>query len=331
MGSKYGGIGFAIFILATVAFAMFFPGICRKWGDYETKGLIFPLIQVIMFGMGTTLGPADFWRAFKMPKAVLCGMFLQFTVMPLLGIGIGKAFGFSPEIVAGMILVGSAPGGVASNVITYLAKGNVALSVTMTACSTMASPLMTPLLMSWLAGTIVPVNFGSMFSSIVWMIVFPIAGGLLANEILKRLNWRGAWIDRLLSLISMIGIAVVLAIIVAESRDDLLNVGLWLILAAIVHNGLGYLLGYWGAYGVGLEESARRTVAIEVGMQNCGMATGLAITVLKSTQIALPAAIFGPWMSVSGAMLAAWWQGSAINSPPNETSTCQTKTVSTTN
>jgi BASS family bile acid:Na+ symporter len=184
----------------------------------------------------------------------------------------------------------------------------------------MLSPLMTPLLMSWLAGTIVPVNFGSMFSSIVWMIVFPIAGGLMANEVLKRLKWRGAWIDRLLSLISMLGIAIVLAIIVAESRDDLLNVGLWLILAAIVHNGLGYLLGYWGAYGVGLEESARRTVAIEVGMQNCGMATGLAISVLKSTQIALPAAIFGPWMSVSGAMLAAWWQGSAIDSSSTPTS-----------
>lgn len=320
MGSKYGGIGFAVFILLTVVFAMSFPDICRKWGTYETKALIFPLIQVIMFGMGTTLGPADFLRAFRMPKAVLCGMVLQFTVMPLLGIGIGKAMGFTPEIVAGMILVGAAPGGVASNVITYLAKGNVALSVTMTACSTMASPVMTPLLMSWLAGTIVPVNFGSMFSSIIWMIVVPIVGGLIANEILKRFNWRGAWIDRVLSLISMVGIAVVLAIIVAESRNDLLNVGVWLIVAAILHNGLGYLLGYWGAYCSGLSESERRTVAIEVGMQNCGMATGLAINVLKSAQIALPAAIFGPWMSVSGAMLAAWWQGSAVESIVDSTS-----------
>jgi BASS family bile acid:Na+ symporter len=312
MGSKYGGVGFAIFILLTVLFAMFFPEWCKNWGSIQTKSLIFPLIQVIMFGMGATLGPDDFLRALKMPKAVLCGFVLQFSVMPLLGFGIAKLMGFSPELAAGMILVGSAPGGVASNVITYLAKGNVALSVTMTACSTLASPLMTPLLMSLLAGTIVPVDFGSMFSSIIWMIVIPIGGGLIANEVLKRLNWRGPWLDRCLSIVSMIGIAIVLAIIVAESRDDLLTVGFWLILAAIVHNGLGYLLGYWGAYAAGLEESARRTVAIEVGMQNCGMATGLAIQVLNSTQIALPAAIFGPWMSVSGAMLAAWWQGSAI-------------------
>lgn len=325
MGSKYGGIGFAVFILLTVVFAMFFPDICRKWGSYQTKALIFPLIQVIMFGMGTTLGPADFLRAFKMPKAVVCGLVLQFTVMPMLGIGLGKLMGFSPEIVAGMILVGSAPGGVASNVITYLAKGNVALSVTMTACSTMASPLMTPFLMSWLAGAIVPVNFGDMFFSIVWMIVVPIVGGLIANEVLKRVNWRGAWIDQVLSLISMVGIAIVLAIIVAESRDDLLKVGVWLILAAIIHNGLGYLLGYWGAYAAGLEESARRTVAIEVGMQNCGMATGLAINVLKSAQIALPAAIFGPWMSISGAMLAAWWQGSAVSSEPENAKATETK------
>lgn len=320
MGSKYGGIGFAVFILLTVAFAMCFPDVCRKWGTYETKALIFPLIQVIMFGMGTTLGPDDFLRALKMPGAVLCGLVLQFTVMPLLGYFIGKSMGFPPEIAAGMILVGAAPGGVASNVITYLAKGNVALSVTMTACSTMASPIMTPLLMSWLAGTIVPVDFGSMFSSIIWMIVIPIGGGLVANEVLKRLKWRGEWLDRCLSLVSMVGIAIVLAIIVAESRNDLLNVGMWLILAAIAHNGLGYLLGYWGAYFAGLEESARRTVAIEVGMQNCGMATGLAIQVLKSTQIALPAAIFGPWMSISGAMLAAWWQGSATEVAAKSTS-----------
>jgi len=313
MGSKYGGVGFAIFILLTVLFAMCFPEWCKTWGSIQTKSLIFPLIQVIMFGMGATLGPDDFLRALKMPKAVLCGLLLQFTVMPLLGFGIAKIMGFSPELAAGMILVGSAPGGVASNVITYLAKGNVALSVTMTACSTLASPLMTPLMMSLLAGTIVPVDFGSMFSSIIWMIVIPIGGGLIANELLKRLNLRGAWLDRCLSIVSMVGIAIVLAIIVAESRDDLLTVGYLLILAAIAHNGLGYLLGYWGAYAAGLDESARRTVAIEVGMQNCGMATGLAIQVLKSTQIALPAAIFGPWMSVSGAMLAAWWQGSAID------------------
>ena len=307
MGSKYGGIGFAAFILLTVVFAMCFPDICSHWGTFKTNQLIFPLIQVIMFGMGTTLGPADFARAFKMPTAVLCGMLLQFTVMPLLGFGLAKAFGFAPEIAAGMILVGAAPGGVASNVITYLAKGNVALSVTMTACSTLASPLLTPMWMSLLAGAIVPVNFWSMFESIIWMIVIPIAGGLIANEILKRLNWRGAWIDRVLSLISMVGIAIVLAIIVGESQKDLLSVGVWLIIAAIIHNGLGYFLGYWGAALCRLDESTRRTIAIEVGMQNCGMASGLAIKVLGSAQIALPAAIFGPWMSISGAMLAAWW------------------------
>jgi len=315
MGSKYGGIGFAVFIVITVIFAMINPGICSQWGEYKTNQLIFPLIQVIMFGMGTTLGPADFARAFRMPVAVIVGMVLQFSVMPLLGVVLAKCFQFPPEIAAGMILVGSAPGGVASNVITYLARGNVALSVTMTACSTLLSPLMTPLLMSLLAGAIVPVDFWAMFQSIIWMIIIPIVGGLVANEILKRMEWRGDWIDKVLSLISMGGIGIVLAIIVADSRDELLTVGPYLIAAAILHNGLGYLLGYWGAVACRLDQASCRTVAIEVGMQNCGMATGLAVNVLKSTQVALPAAIFGPWMSISGAMLAAWWQGSADLAP----------------
>jgi BASS family bile acid:Na+ symporter len=312
MGSKYGGLGFAAFILGCVVFAMIRPDLCRQWGDYKTTELIFPLIQVIMFGMGTTLGPADFARVFKMPKAVLVGIVLQFTVMPLLGYSLAILFRFPPELAAGMILVGAAPGGVASNVITYLARGNVALSVTMTACSTMVSPIMTPLLMSLLAGAIVPVKAFSMFESILWMIVIPIVGGLIANEILKWLKLRGAWVDQALSLVSMVGISAVIAIIVADSRDALLEVGPWLIMAAILHNSLGYLLGYWGAALCKMDESVRRTVAIEVGMQNCGMATGLAIKVLNSAQIALPAAIFGPWMSISGALLAAWWQGSAV-------------------
>lgn len=157
------------------------------------------------------------------------------------------------------------------------------------------------------------------------MIVLPIVAGLIANWLLKHAQLRGVWMDKILSLISTLGIAIVLAIIVAESRDELLSVGPLLILAAGIHNTLGFVMGYYGATLARLDESTRRTVAIEVGMQNCGMASGLAVAVLKSTQVAIPAAIFGPWMSISGAMLAAWWRGQpaggntpAIVIPPSE-------------
>ena len=306
---RWQGLAFSLWVGAFVVAAMFYPETFRRWGDFELKTLIVPLIQLIMFGMGTMLNLGDFARVMRMPRAVLIGIALQFGVMPLSGAALAATFGFRGEIAAGVVLIGSCPGGVASNVMTYLSRGNVALSVTMTACSTLVSPLLTPLMMRLLAGQYIEIDFLQMMVTILQIIIVPITAGLVANALLRRFGLRGPWLDRLLSLIAMAGICYIIAIITALSRDQLLAVGLALIAAAVLHNAAGYLLGYWGARLAGLDESSRRTVAIEVGLQNGGMASGLAINVLGSSDAALASAVFGPWMNISGSLLASWWRG----------------------
>lgn len=298
---------FTAWVLTCVLTAFCFPTAFSRWGDFELKALIVPLIQLIMFGMGSTLTIVDFTRVLKMPWAVFIGIFLQFLIMPLWGFFLAKAFGFEPSIAAGMILIGSCPGGVASNVMTYLSKGNVALSVTMTACSTLIAPLITPLLMYLLAGTLVEIIFIDWLVNIMQIIIVPISIGLILNSILHILNRRGQWIDRCLSLIAMAGICFIIGIIIADSRDKLLTVGLSLLAASILHNSAGYVFGYFGARMAGLDESSCRTVSIEVGLQNGGMATALAINTLKDPLAAVAAAVFGPWMNISGSVLASWW------------------------
>jgi BASS family bile acid:Na+ symporter len=311
---------FSLWVIAFVSASMFYPEAFRSWGTFQLQVLIVPLIQLIMFGMGTTLSVADFGRVLKMPRAVLIGMLLQFTVMPVVGVTLATVFGFEPAVAAGVVLIGSCPGGVASNVMTFLARGSVALSVTMTACSTLASPLMTPLMMKLLAGRMIEVDFLTMMKSIVTMIIVPIVAGLIVNKILSVLRLRGRWMDRLLSVVAMAGICFIIAIITSLSRDKLLTVGLALIAAAVLHNGLGSLFGYGGARLLRLDESSCRTVAIEVGLQNGGMASGLAISVLQSSDAALAPAIFGPWMNISGSILASWWRGRPVSPESDEAS-----------
>jgi bile acid:Na+ symporter, BASS family len=298
------GLRFTAFVIVAVIVSMIWPAPFLRVGDYDLKRLIVPLIQIIMLGMGATLSVEDFARAFKMPRAVLTGLVLQFAIMPLLGFTVAAAFGFPKEVAAGIILVGSCPGGVASNVMSYLAKGDVALSVTMTAFSTLAAPLMTPLAMTVLAGEYVPVSFYEMMMSIIKMIIIPVAGGLLINHVLKG---RARWLYRLLPVVSMAGIVTIITIITANSRGELITLGPALLVASALQNCAGYLLGYWGARAGRLDERACRTVAIEVGMQNAGMASGLAINVLKSVSAAIGPAIFGPMMNVTGSVLASWW------------------------
>jgi len=367
---------FTTWVFVFVTASLCYPTAFGTWFGFDLKILIVPLIQIIMFGMGTTLNVRDFSRVFTMPWPVFIGILLQFTVMPLAGYSIAMLFRFEPEIAAGVILVGSCPGGVASNLMTYLAGGNVALSVTMTSCSTLMSPVMTPFIMKTLAGKLVPINFVVMMFSIINMIIVPILAGLVANRILySRSKWANAsdslapvsagsfciafatlflnpeyiglfavirngiilgfaligvvalakliisnwlqgpqnWMDKALPIVSMSGICFIIAIITASSREELLAVGLALVAASIIHNFFGYVIGYWVARAVRLDERSSRTVAFEVGMQNGGMATGLAMSVLKSSNAALAPAIFGPWMNVSGSMLANWWHRKPIN------------------
>jgi len=368
---------FTAWVFAFVAVSMVYPAAFGSWFGVDLKILIVPLIQIIMFGMGTTLSVADFGRVFKMPWPILVGFVLQFSVMPLAGFALAKAFGFEAEVAAGVILIGSCPGGVASNLMTFLAGGNVALSVTMTACSTLVSPLVTPFLMAKLAGQFIEINFLAMMFGIINMIIVPIVAGLITNRILygqyKALNRAGLlsllalaciaggisiaafapgavltfgeaslqkdgfvvgllligvvalaklivrvwlngpenWMDKALPLVSMVGICTIIAIITARSAEKLMTVGPYLIGAAIIHNFVGYMLGYWGARVARLDESSCRTVAFEVGLQNGGMASGLAMNVLQSASAALAPAIFGPWMNISGSTLATWWNRKA--------------------
>ena len=362
---------FTAWVLAFVAAAMVWPQTFGRWMGYDLRFLIVPLVQVIMFGMGTKLSGQDFVRVLLMPRPVLIGVALHFGVMPLTGYAIARAFGFPAEIAAGVVLVGSVSSGVASNVIVYLARGNVALAVTVTACSTLVSPFMTPFLMKTLAGRMVSIDLFAMMIEVFSMVIAPVVAGLVAHRILygqggisrsstrlallaflcfamsvgagflpvRKLgpfmplcrgviigltliglvatmklvvvNWLrgpGDWLERALPFVSMAGICLIIAIITARSRDRLLTVGLALILAAIIHNAIGYLLGYWLARVARLDESSCRTIAVEVGMQNGGMATGLAMSVLQSADAALAPAIFGTWMNISGSLLASWWR-----------------------
>jgi BASS family bile acid:Na+ symporter len=301
---KLAGFAFTFWVLTFIVASMFYPAAFRTWGGYELKRAIVPLIMVIMFGMGTTLSLADFRRVLSMPRATVVGMLLQYTIMPLTGWTVAKAFGFDPEVAAGVILVGACPGGVASNVINYLAGSDVALSVTMTAVSTLLSPLLTPLGMKVLAGQYVPIDFWKMMLEILYMTIIPVVAGLIVNRLLRG---RSAWLNRVLPVVSMASICFIIAVITALSRDKLLSVGMALIGAVMIHNLVGYLLGYWGARALGLSELAARTVSVEVGLQNAGMASGLAISVLQSSDAGLAPAVFGPWMNTSGSILASWW------------------------
>ena len=299
---------FSFWVLAFVVTAFIAPSAFSQWGTLPATKAVAPLIQVIMFGMGTTLSVADFARVLLRPKAVFIGMLLQFSVMPMTGWLLTQIIPLPSEVAAGIILIGACPGGVASNVITYLARGDVALSVTMTACSTLMAPIMTPLMMGLLAGEFIEVPVLNLLWSIINIVVLPTIAGLIANQILQRLMLRGAWVDNLLTAVAMFAICVVIGIIVAQSRDSLMITGPLVVLAAVLHNAIGYALGYFGSRWLRLTETECRTVSIEVGMQNGGMATALATDVLHSPAAALAGAIFGPWMSISGSVLASWWR-----------------------
>jgi BASS family bile acid:Na+ symporter len=366
---KYKGYSYTLWIFASVAAAMFFPNYFIQIGNFQVKATMVPLLQIIMFGMGSQLSFDDFAGVIKMPRGVIVGVICQFSIMPFVGYLIAKAVNFPPEIAAGIILIGCVPSGLASNVMSFLARANLALAVTIGAIATLLSPLLTPVLMKWLGGQYVEVNFWSMMLDILNMIIFPIVAGFIFNLFLKRdttrksmiiqllsymfiilattlifikvndggvreyfiqfaktMGWfyflpmAGALVFRqylkgntklmesLLSFISMVGIALIICIIVASGRDNLLKVGGLLILTSLVHNVAGYGLGYTISWLTGLPERDRRTVAFEVGMQNGGLASGLALLMGKVATVGLAPAIFGSLMNITGSILANFWR-----------------------
>ena len=302
--------GLAILACAAVSFA--FPSCFTTWGGVKLTKLVVPAIQVIMFGMGTTLTLGDFVRVAKCPWAVATGVFLQFLIMPFVGFALAKSFGFSGELAAGCVLIGSVAGGTASNVIAYLARANVALSVTMTCCSTLLSPLITPLMMKLLAGRFIEIDVWAMVLSILEVVLVPVvAGGVVRVLFCRQLDAHKVVCDRVLSFVSMAGICYTILALTAPSRETFREAGVLIVAAAVLHNTFGYLSGYWLTRILGrvllFGETDARTVAIEVGMQNGGMAGALAVDVLQSTVAALPANVFSIWMNFSGSIVASIW------------------------
>jgi BASS family bile acid:Na+ symporter len=333
----------------------------------KNKWVMLIAIQLVMFGMGTQMSLRDFAGVAKSPRGVFVGIFCHFTVMPLVGFSLVKIFNFPPEIAAGVILIGSCSSGLASNVMAFMAKSNLALSVTVTAVTTMIAPIMTPLWMKLLAGTMVEVKFFNMMVEIIKIVLVPIGAALL-HDYLKHASPRGrkiiciitafaaAWLvflifggwqllqlnfapdalttislggfllsafvigtayhalaktfprlDNFMPTLAIVGILYVTAMTTASGRDNLLKVGALLFIASMLHNLAGYFFGYFLSRGAGLDKNSARSIAFEVGLQNGGMASGLASAMGKLGTVGLAAAIFIPWMNISGSVLANYW------------------------
>lgn len=272
------------------------------------KPAIVPGLGVIMFGMGMALRPGELTAVARRPQRLALGVVLQFAIMPAAAWLVARSLGLSPVLAAGLILTGACPGGTASNVMTYLARGNVALSVGMTTCSTLLAPLATPWLTWLLVGQRVPVPVLHMFWSIVEIVILPVALGMLCNRVLPTVTRR---LERVFPWVSMTVIALIVAIIVALSRDRLAQIGLVLAVAVVAHNAIGLTLGYLGAAAAGCDARDRRTIALEVGMQNSGLATALAVQFFPAAA-ALPAALFSVWHNVSGLVLAGRWRTRSV-------------------
>ncbi|MCZ7627373.1 MAG: bile acid:sodium symporter [Candidatus Methylomirabilota bacterium] len=289
---------FPLWAVLISAVAVIYPGLLMplKWA-------IVPLLGVVMFGMGVTLMPSDFTAILKRPAIVALGVVLQFLLMPLIGWLLTRLLSLPLPLAVGVVLVGAAPGGTASNVITYLARGDVALSITLTSLSTMLAVVMTPLL-TWLyVGQLVAVPTGDMLLSILNIILLPVACGVVVNTLW---GYRLGGIKRVFPLISIAGIILIIGAIVALNQPQLSALALPVIIAVVLHNLVGLTGGYLAPKALGLDSTICRTIAIEVGMQNSGLAVALAVKYF-SPAAALPGALFSIWHNLSGAALASIW------------------------
>ncbi len=362
---------YTAWIIVAVVAGMVYPEAFKHWGgvDLRNKWLILVVVQLVMFGMGIQMSIRDFTGLATTGRGVLIGLFCHFSVMPLMGFLLTRVFHFEPEIAAGIILIGSCSSGLASNVMVYLARANMVLSVVVTAMATLAAPFLTPLLLKLLAGTLIEVKFVNMMMEIIKIVIVPILAALLHDYLKTALpqgrrvvyslaglaaGWLvalplGLWaffehtfanaemlqameifsfllaalvvgvlyhqlakavvqLDSLMPYISMFGIIYFTAVTTAAGHDNLLKVGFLLFLVAVLHNAAGYFFGYWLGRLFGLDKNSARTVAFEVGLQNGGMASGLAGSMGKLGTVGLPAAVFSPWMNISGSILANYWR-----------------------
>ncbi|WP_159517166.1 bile acid:sodium symporter family protein [Sunxiuqinia indica] len=366
---------YTAWIMLAFVCGMIYPSAFLQWGSFDlrNKWLILIVVQLVMFGMGTQMSLKDFAGLRTMGRGVLVGIICQFSIMPLTGYILTRIFDFDPEIAAGIILIGSCSSGLASNVMVYIAKANLALSVTLTTLATLVAPIMTPFLMKMLASTYVQINFLEMCMQIIKIVIVPVGAALLfdayknySSSIRRKINWAFyisiGWLlacyiflwdflasllsnDSLLVLelmnfllgavvvgklyfhlteilprvqgfmpkISMFGIVYFTTVTTAASRENILTVGIFILMASIIHNSLGYTFGYSISRLLGLDKDSCRTVALEVGLQNGGMASGLAGVMGKLATIGLASAVFSPWMNISGSILANYWKRKKIS------------------
>lgn len=360
------GYQYTAWIISAVVAGMLFPEAFKSWGgvNLRDKTLILVIIQLVMFSMGTHMSLKDFSGLASTGKGVLVGLFCHFSIMPLMGLLLINVFSFEPEIAAGIILIGSCSSGLASNVMVYLARANLVLSVIVTAMATLAAPLLTPLLMKTFAGTLIKINFIDMMLEIVKIVLVPIGAALLHDflkrataaqkrkvnalatvsavwiivvivlqknitepSLLQSVNLTGFFagaiiagllynvlhkqfptLDMIMPLISMFGIIYFTTVTTAAGRENLVKVGILLFIASVIHNAAGYLFGYWLSRLFGMDINSSRTIAFEVGLQNGGMASGIAGSMGKLGTVGLAAAVFSPWMNISGSILANYWR-----------------------
>jgi BASS family bile acid:Na+ symporter len=371
---------YTAWIIAAVVAGMVYPSAFLKWGNFDlrNKWMILIIVQLVMFGMGIQMSLKDFSGLGSTGKGVIIGLICHFSIMPIIGYLLTRIFHFETEIAAGIILIGSCSSGLASNVMVYLARANLVLSVTVTAMATLVAPFLTPFLMKLLAGTLIEVKFLNMMMEIIKIVIVPIGAALLHDYLngasakgratvlylaLTCLLWLialpfGVWdflksrlsepalqsaevlnffagaviagvlyhwlakarprLDSFMPYVSMFGIVYFTTVTTAAGHDNLLKVGFLLFLTSVFHNAAGYFFGYWLSRVFGMDKNSARTIAFEVGLQNGGMASGLAGTMGKLGTVGLAAAVFSPWMNISGSILANYWRRRPVTGDLND-------------
>ncbi len=288
----------AIIVLLVAIISLFIPA-SGKW--IQTSWINF-LLMIVMFGMGLTLSPKDFAPIFTRPKDILLGCAAQFIIMPALAFALSRVFDLDPALTAGVVLVGACPGGTASNVITYFAKGDVALSVGMTSVNTLLAPFLTPAIAYLLLRTTVTVDMLVMFTGIVKVILVPIGLGFLINKLFGNFTRK---LVAVLPMVSTIAICMIVATVVSHNAEKIFTSGTVTLIIVILHNLLGYLCGFGIGKAFGMKNEKIKAFSIEIGMQNSGLATSLAGTVFPQLAMAtVPGALFSVWHNISGAVLA---------------------------
>ncbi len=303
--SEFIGKYMAVIVLAVAALALFAPTACL----WVQTGWINYLLMIVMFGMGLTMKAGDFAVVFARPRDIIIGCAAQFLIMPALAFGLGKAFGLSEELLVGVILVGTCPGGTSSNVITFLSKGDTAMSVGMTSINTLLAPVLTPALTYLYLQTSVNVDVKAMVVSIIQVVVIPIVLGVVINRVLGKYTEK---VKDVLPTVSVAAICLIVAAVVSHNSEKILSTGVIVFIVVILHNLLGYALGFLIGGIFKMDMPKKKAISIEIGMQNSGLASTLAANAFPTLAMAtVPGAIFSVWHNISGAILAGIFRKAA--------------------